>query len=358
MTAAPGFRLQPPWPGGARLRAALWVVAVVFMLHTGALSLLDKAPGRGWQEQPPRLVHVRQIPARIPAPVPAPALPAALSADATLPLPRAAVPAKEPPQAAAPLAQRLPAAATPQLQPATAEPGPEARTETDPAPEPGGLQVPIYATQLPAATVLRYESRRGLAHGVADLAWQPGPDGYQLSLQGQALGAPFIGWTSVGGMDSAGLAPLRHAELRRGREARAANFQRDAGRVTFSGPQLEHSLVPGMQDRLSWLVQIPAVLQANPALAQPGAQVQLAVVGTRGDAEVWTFTVQGRGPLDLPGGPVADAVHLLREPRRPYDMQVQLWLDPARQHLPVQAWLRIRATGEGTELRLLEMSAP
>jgi hypothetical protein len=100
------------------------------------------------------------------------------------------------------------------------------------------------------------------------------------------------------------------------------------------------------------------VLQATPALAQPGQQVQLAVVGTRGDAEVWTFTVQGRGPVELPSGTVADTVHLLREPRRPYDMQVQVWLDPARQHLPVQAWLRIRATGEGTELRLLELSAP
>ena len=139
---------------------------------------------------------------------------------------------------------------------------------------------------------------------------------------------------------------------------RAVNFQRDNGRVTFSGPQLEYPLVPGMQDRLSWLVQLPAVLQANPALAQPGAQVQLAVVGTRGDAEVWTFTVQGRGALETPAGLVADAVHLLREPRRPYDTQAQVWLDPARQHLPVQAWLRIRATGEGTELRLLEITAP
>jgi hypothetical protein len=42
----------------------------------------------------------------------------------------------------------------------------------------------------------------------------------------------------------------------------------------------------------------------------------------------------------------------LREPRRPYDTQAQVWLDPARHHLPVQALLRVRATGEGTELRL------
>lgn len=216
----------------------------------------------------------------------------------------------------------------------------------------------MYATQLPPATVLRYESRRGLASGTAELAWQRSSDGYRLSLQGQALGAPFIGWASEGAVDAAGVAPLRHAESRRGREVRAVNFQRDSGRVTFSGPATEYPLVAGMQDRLSWLVQLPAVLQANPALGQPGEQVHLAVVGTRGDAEVWTFTVQGHGPLALPVGAVADAVHLVREPRRPYDTQVQVWLDPARQHLPVQAWLRVRATGEGTELRLLEVTNP
>lgn len=218
--------------------------------------------------------------------------------------------------------------------------------------------MPVYRTQLPPTTVLQFESRRGVARGTAELAWQRGDDGYRLSLQGQALGAPFISWASVGAVDAAGLAPLRYTESRRGRELRAANFQRDLGQVSFSGPAMQHPLVAGMQDRLSWLIQLPAILQADPALAQPGEQVHLAVVGTRGDAEVWTFTVQGRAPLDLPGGSVAEAVHLLREPRRPYDTQVQVWLDPARQHLPVQAWLRVRATGEGTELRLLGLATP
>ena len=87
-------------------------------------------------------------------------------------------------------------------------------------------------------------------------------------------------------------------------------------------------------------------------MATVDAQVSIWVVGTRGDAEVWTFTVQGLMPLDLPIGRVDAAVHLVREPRRPYDTQVQVWLDPQRHHLPVQVLLRVRATGEGTELRL------
>jgi hypothetical protein len=78
----------------------------------------------------------------------------------------------------------------------------------------------------------------------------------------------------------------------------------------------------------------------------------MVVAGARGDAEVWRFTVQPPAELDLPAGRVLGAVHLLREPRRAYDTEVQVWLDPAREHLPVQLWLRLRATGEGTELRL------
>ena len=336
------------WPGGGRLRAALLVTAAVLLLHTLLLGLVDRAPGRGWSAQAPavqRAVSVRQV-----------AQPARTLAAAPVPQPVTTEPKRD-----IAAARRTPPnenglTTTPSRAPEAAD----AAAQADPprAPDAGGLQVPVYATQLPPSTLLRFESRRGVLSGAAELRWQRSEDGYQLSLQGQALGAPFVSWTSTGAVDSAGLAPLRHAESRRGREVRAVNFQRDSGRVTFSGPAAEYPLVPGMQDRLSWLIQLPAVLQANPALGQPGEQVQLAVVGPRGDAEVWTFTVQARGPLALPAGAVADAVHLVREPRRPYDTQVQVWLDPARQHLPVQAWLRVRATGEGTELRLLEMGSP
>lgn len=219
-------------------------------------------------------------------------------------------------------------------------------------PDSGGQAVPVYATQLPPPLALQFEMRRGPAVGQAVLDWQHSAGGYQLTLQGQAPGSPAIGWLSLGGFDSDGIAPLRYTESRRGREVRAANFQRDSGRLTFSGPAIEHPLVPGAQDRLSWMVQLAAVLAANPALAAAESQVSMWVAGARGDAEVWTFTVQGRVALDLASGRANETLHLVREPRRPYDTQVQVWLDPQRHHLPVQVLMRVRATGEGTELRL------
>jgi hypothetical protein len=167
-----------------------------------------------------------------------------------------------------------------------------------------------------------------------------------------------LSWSSQGVFDAAGIAPLRYVESRRGRELRAVNFQRDSGRITFSGPSIEYPLVAGVQDRLSWMVQLAAVLAANPTLAAMDSQISLWVVGTRGDAEVWTFVVQGLQTVDLPIGQVEDCVLLKREPRRPYDTQVQVWMDPARHYLPAQALLWVRATGEGTELKLQQVMPP
>ena len=302
--------------------------------------------GPGWRGEPPRPLFVRQI--VLPSPVPvAPATAAVDRAAPAPPAPRHRARAAAAATPDAPLAQPLaaPSVSNPDAVPATEHRPPDA----------GGLVVPVYPTRLPPPVALRFEWRRGAAVGQAELDWQPADEHYRLTLLGRLGGAPSIGWTSQGGFDSAGLAPLRYTESRRGRELRAANFQRDNGRVTFSGPAIEHPLVPGGQDRLSWMVQLASVMAANPTLAETEAQVSIWVVGSRGDAEVWTFTVQGRASLDMPSGRIDDTVHLLREPRRPYDTQVQVWLDPSRHFLPAQAILRVRATGEGMELRLQDL---
>ncbi len=324
-----------------RQRGAAAVAASVLLVHALLLGLVPHAPGPGWRAQPPRVVQVRRIvaDASVPAPLAAAASPPATVARGPLAQPRQTAPTAPVP-AVAPM---------PPAQPAT---------ESEATPDPGGLTLPQYATLVPPPLSLVFELRRGLAGGSATLNWRPQQDSYALSLQGQAFGAAVLAWSSQGGFDGAGIAPLRYTESRRGREVRAANFQRDKGIVTFSGPTTQHPLIAGGQDRLSWMVQLASVVAANPALAQEDAQVSMWVVGTRGDAEVWTFTVLGRVTLQLPIGTVADAVHLIREPRRPYDTQVQVWLDPARHYLPAQAFLLVRASGEGTEFRLQEVQGP
>jgi len=215
-----------------------------------------------------------------------------------------------------------------------APPTPAAAPE-QPAVEAAAL--PVYATRLPAAASLHYRLQRGETVGAARLQWQREAGDYLLRLDTAWPGQPAAGSASRGLIDAEGVAPVRHAELRRAREVRAANFQREAGRITFSGPQLAYALPPGAQDRLSWMIQLPGVVEADAALARAGASVTLFVVGTRGDAEPWRFEVLGAEALLLPAGEVPQALRLKREPTRPYDTRVEVWLDPARQHLPVRA---------------------
>lgn len=231
--------------------------------------------------------------------------------------------------------------------------GPAAAGASTPSPVLGEAPIPVYATRLPASLRLRFELQRGAATGGAALVWLREGDDYALSLDGELAGRPVLQATSRGGVDADGVAPLRHVERRRSRDVHAVNFRRDAGVVSFSGPQVEHPLVPGAQDRLSWLIQLPAIVAADPvALGAPGAQVTIAVFGTRGDAEAWRFDAESHEALVLPDGSTAEALRFVRQPSRPYDRRVEVWLDPGRGWLPVRLRFTPVPGGEATELRL------
>ncbi|MDE2274680.1 MAG: DUF3108 domain-containing protein, partial [Burkholderiales bacterium] len=249
---------------------------------------------------------------------------------------------------AAPSTAPAPAAA-----PALAAPPPESPEAADP----GGLTLPLYPARLPAAATLHYVLQRGAAVGSARLDWQPGSERYALVLQSQLAGRPALAWASAGVIGSQGVAPERYVESRRGREQRAANFERASGRIRFSGPQGELPLPAGAQDRVSWLLQLAGVLAADPALTAPGQTVTLYVAGARGDGRAWIFRVLGTEDLDLPAGAVR-ALRLRREPERPYDTLAEVWLDPGRGHLPVRVRWQAPPAPEATELNLQAPGPP
>ncbi|HVK32993.1 MAG TPA: DUF3108 domain-containing protein [Burkholderiaceae bacterium] len=337
---------DPPSPG--RRRARLLVLATLVVLALHGVLLFGLAPA--WIDPddtpaaPPRL-SVRSVaaPAAIVAEAPIPAAPVA-APQITRPAraPKAALPATEPPAAPVAPAPDALAASTP-----GPVPPPEA-VVAESAPAPSAIELPVYATRLPAAGRWRYQLQRGIAAGEADLGWAPAGDGrYELRLEGRIAGVTVLDWVSRGTVDAHGLAPDRFSVRRRGRDHQAANFQREAGKITFSGPTYELPLLPGVQDRLGWLLQLPAVIDAAPGQFGPGSRVVLMVVGARGGADVWTFTVVGHDRVaDTP------ALKLLREARRPRDTQVEIWLDPARGHLPLRALLTQPDGGPPLELQL------
>ncbi len=301
------------------------------------------------------------------APVPAVAAPVGRPAAATatvadLAADVAAVPPVPPPAVApppepaasvatGPVAAAVPVADT--AASAAASPASAPDTAGAAPPDAGGEVLPLYAAQLPPAATLDYVLRRGLLSGSGRLSWSPAADGgYEARLEGGAFGQTLLAQVSRGQVGPHGLAPERFTDRRRGRGEQAANFQREAGRISFSGPGVTYPLHPGAQDRVSWLVQLGAVLAADPALQRPGAAVKLFVAGARGDADVWTFVVQGRQALALPGRPPTEALHVLRAPRRAFDTLAEAWLDPARGFLPVRVRLATPDSGDETELLL------
>jgi hypothetical protein len=229
---------------------------------------------------------------------------------------------------------------------------PDAAVGDDPD---GASPPPVYATRIPPPVRLMFRLQRGMVRGEAVLNWQPaagGPGGgsYQLGLDARAAGLPILSQTSPGGFDAAGRAPLRFTDRRLRSSTRATNFQRERGMVGFSGPGVEYPLFAGAQDRLSWMLQLPAIVAAMPPARRASSGVTLQVFGARGDVASWQFRELGGDAVATDFGTVA-ALKWVRASRKPNDTQVEIWLDPARHYLPIK--VRIGNPPDGETLELL-----
>ena len=359
--ADPASALRRHWRGAASL------VAVAALLHALALSGLEWA----WPQRESALLpapqsapsmQVRVLEAA-PAAVPAAALPPVQPVKPVQPVRSAALKptrgrsAAAPSAAPMPLPMPLPRPTRSDLAPAQAAvavvsvPAPPSEL-----PAPADDAVPLYATQMPPPMRLRYQVRRGGLQGTGELRWRPQGGRYELDFEARIGPLNLLSQASTGDFDAAGIAPLRFTDQRARRPVQAVNFQRDAGKVSFSGPGTEFALRAGMQDRLSWMLQLAAIAAAEPALRVAGAKVALRVVGVQGDASVWVFRCLGATAVsddseESPSGLLA----YLREPREQYDTTVKVWLDPAHHHLPVRARLKAGPGDPGLALVLQDM---
>lgn len=205
-------------------------------------------------------------------------------------------------------------------------------------------QAPAPAVEAPAAlpdapllrlagpAAWRYRLRQGGQDGEALLAWQPQPDGrYSLRLTRRIGERALPAWESLGYTGRAGLAPERFALQREGRDRQAVNFDAEGRRVSFSASTAQLDLPEGAQDRLSWWLQLAALVQAsNAQSAMPGGRWRIWVAGLRGELREWTFEAVDAEPQD------AGTLHLRRQPLGPHDPGIDLWLDPARGYWPVR----------------------
>jgi hypothetical protein len=279
------------------------------------------------------LLALQAVPREHEAPAPRPGAVAVRSVAATVATPSAAVPAHAPGPAAAPAAAAPPAAPRPRRTVRAPVRDPAAVPAHSAAPAAGAPALRPTRPSPPAP--VRFTLRRGAQTGRAELHWQHDGVRYEARFVAAFDGGARWQWLSRGGFDGAGVAPERFVSQGR-RAAAAVNFQRDAGKISFSGPTLEHPLEPGAQDRLTWMLQLAAIAAAR--VPRAGEWIAMQVAGPRGDAEIWRFEVLGDAVLETEADPI-QTLHLRREPSRRHDTRIEVWLDPGRHHLPVRALL-------------------
>ena len=215
------------------------------------------------------------------------------------------------------------------------------------------------ATQFkaPESAVLKYQVQ-GLAKGMnywasAEIQWAQDGKNYDARLEVSAflLGARIQ--TSSGVLGAEGLMPTRFSD--KNRSELAAHFQRDKGLISFSANSPDAPLLKGAQDRLSVVLQLSALLAADPLRFPSGTMLSFQTVSQR-EAEVWQFLVEKDELLQLPYGEV-NAIKLNRKPRRDFDQHIELWFAPTMGYLPVR--LRItNANGDAVDQLLKSVEKP
>jgi hypothetical protein len=173
---------------------------------------------------------------------------------------------------------------------------------------------------------------------------------YDARLEIKAL---FVGsrtQTSKGLLDpAAGLQPLRFGDKAKTEQAAHFDRNRQPPVLRFSANTPDAPLQAHTQDRLSVLFQLAAMLGGEPKRFGTGSTVVVHTAGPR-DADLWQFKVGKAEELALPAGTLT-AIHLVRTPMHAYDNQVEVWLAPSLDHLPVRV-LWTQANGDTVDQRL------
>jgi hypothetical protein len=196
------------------------------------------------------------------------------------------------------------------------------------------------------AKKLRYNAR-------GELLWKQDGQHYEATLQASIL---FIGSrtrTSTGSITPEGLAPQRFAD--KWRTEQAAHFDQAQRRASFSANTPDVALHTAAQDQLSVILQIAGILAAEPTQYPPGAALALQTIGPK-DADTWIFTVEEREKIHLPSGEI-DTQKLTRNPRKPFDQKVELWLAPGMGYLPVRLKIT-NANGDYIDQQLRGVEKP
>ena len=207
-----------------------------------------------------------------------------------------------------------------------------------------GVVAQAAAPSPPPDAHLYYQTKvaaKGMSLSIdSEIEWSRQGDTYRVLNHAKHMLLGNLTFDSKGHITPAGLAPDTYLETRRKREKLVAIDQ--AGKqVKFSGGQMA-AAPAGLQDRTSVLLQLSSLARGDAAAFQAGKTLTMPVAGSSQVRE-WTFQVVGEETLSSPMGKLR-TVHVKRQPRPgrdgPDEQQVDVWLAPDRNWLPVRVRLR------------------
>ena len=134
-----------------------------------------------------------------------------------------------------------------------------------------------------------------------------------------------------------GLAPARL--LMNVPDAQTIQFDYAKGQVAFSASGAEAPLAAGMQDRLSVLFQLGALLAGDPERYPVGTAISLPAAFERGEG-TWRFAVEADEDVPALRDKTVPAAHLVHVPFDDRSPRIEVWLGRTLDYLPV----RLRTT--------------
>jgi len=180
-----------------------------------------------------------------------------------------------------------------------------------------------------------------IAEGSIELTF-PEPGRYAIRLVTEARGwvtmfasKPLFAET-YGRIGAGGFIPERYThQSPRGREETAI-FDYQEGKIASTASKEPLPLLKGIQDRLSFMLQLAWMMRTDPDRFGEGATVSLPIA-SRKKAEMVDFRVMPDDHLILPVGVLVPVIHLssTRESDR-FSGRIDVWLDRTDRHLPVR----------------------
>jgi hypothetical protein len=334
-------------------RQALALVTGVLLVH---LWLLTGAPSWWTPQNDAPLSTPTLLTRQITLPPPPAARPAPAPTRPVAAAPPAAAPANTPPPAPRgldDLASELTAPVTLPSRVASGVDLPPFNRST--ATEPGVVEPTAF--KAPGSALLKYSVQGKVKQfnyfASGELLWKNEGERYDARLEISAFLLGSRVQTSSGALGNEGLMPTRFGD--KNRSELAAHFQRDKGLISFSANTPDVPLLKGAQDRLSIVLQLSALLAADPERFPVGTMLSFQTVSQR-EAEVWQFVVEKPETIELPFGNLA-TLKLNRKPRREFDQQIEIWFAPELGYLPAR--LRItNANGDQVDQLLRSLERP